>query len=191
MISIEQFKQELLDADDYVCVNPDIGRRLPEYRDHALTDAQQQSFEHHLLFCQKCQDDLAYFQWLVDALKSRRAETNAARFADAIALEMAWEPVELVAAAGEQVHTFDIEEGRITISCDWERGQYTRSPYLWIRWKVEIDSERELSLQFINPETRKIRYEEPLGKLRKGEISFKAEDLGFDPSHERWAILIG
>ena len=190
MISMELFEQELFDADDYVCVNPDIGRRLPEYRDHALTDAQQQSFEHHLLFCQKCQDDLAYFQWLVDALKSRRAETNAARLADAIALEMAWEPLAQTACGMQQEHTFQLADGRIEVICQWESPKAQAPGYIVIWWQADIESERELAIQFFRTDTREILYEEEIGAIRNSHATFTFDELGFDPEHEQWAIAI-
>jgi anti-sigma factor RsiW len=107
-VAFEELEQTLLDAEDYVCVNPDIGRDLHDFIDNILPEPRRKRFDNHLLFCQKCQNDVAYFRGIVSALKSRPLATRVApqiliaRLADAIAWEMAWTPLAQTAAGSQE-----------------------------------------------------------------------------------------
>ena len=197
MILMEQLEQELLETDEYVCVNPDIGRDLLDFLDNQLSPPQRRRFETHLRFCLKCQDDLAYLQSILNALKCRSAATNAApripvtRFADEIALEMAWMPLAQTAAGSKEEHTFQVDDGRIEMTYEWESPKADEPGYVVISWQAEIDSARELTIQFFQPDTHVIFYEEEIGTIRQSHATFTFDELGFDPEHEKWAIAIG
>lgn len=184
-------EQELLRTDAYVCVNPEIGQYLRQYVDGRLSDSQYQEFSDHLVFCLKCQEEVAYIRWVIDTLQSHPKRIDRRLFehiADTISY---WEPIELVAAEGMPKHIFDVEDGRIKMECDWDRPRHTRAAYIWVSWDAQIRSERELTLRFIRPETGETLYSVSLGMIRAGEMSLKTEELGFDPSQTRWAIIIG
>lgn len=106
-----------------------------------------------------------------------------------------WEPQwagQLVTASDipKQVHTFTSEDGDIRISCYWQ-GEYKDEPaYIQLSWKSEIIPESELWVRFVYPETQAIRHEVCLGTVLTGEETFTSDDLGFDPSDERWAISV-
>jgi hypothetical protein len=89
-----------------------------------------------------------------------------------------------------QQHLFTREDGDITISCLW-RGQHRRHPsYITISWKADVTTYNEIHARFVNPETRQQLAEVRLGSDVIGEEVFTSEDLGFDPSSERWALAL-
>ena len=106
-----------------------------------------------------------------------------------------WEPQwagQLVTAADipKQTHAFISENGDIKISCYW-KGQYHDQPaYIQIAWKANLTTESEIWIRFTDPATRVIRSEICLGTGLVGEESFTSDDLGFDPSNEKWAISV-
>ena len=89
-----------------------------------------------------------------------------------------------------QEHLFAREDGDITISCLW-RSQHRRHPsYISISWKADVTTYNEIHARFVNPETRQQLAEVRLGSAVIGEEVFTSEDLGFDPSSERWALAL-
>ena len=54
-----------------ICIDPPIGVYRDDFIAGSLAEPQQQKFEDHLLFCLKCQDDVAYFWWIMTTLKTR------------------------------------------------------------------------------------------------------------------------
>ena len=194
MISIEQLEEELLETDEYICLNPEIGRWLHKYVEHELSDTQRQNFEAHLLFCQKCQDDLAYVQGIVNALKRRSATANAvpripiARFADEIALEITWIPegtgLPCVAAKNRQKKAFPLSNGHITIECQWD------DDAILIEWHIDVRSDQEFWLRLFNPDTGKRYYETCLRTIRDGSATLLREEIGFTPTAQRWSVGI-
>ncbi|MCP4179717.1 MAG: hypothetical protein GY756_18310 [bacterium] len=87
-------------------------------------------------------------------------------------------------------HLFKTKYGEISIECTWEQARYDDSAYIWLFWKADIFEEREIIIRFINPETQMKIYEVSLGKILMGEEVFTSNDLGFDPSNDRWAIAV-
>ena len=106
-----------------------------------------------------------------------------------------WQPQwvgELVTAADipEQEHVFRLEDGEIKISCSW-RSQYNENPaYVWVSWWADISTPGELWVRFARPETETVLAEICLGTHLEGEKVFTNDDLGFDPSREKWAISL-
>jgi hypothetical protein len=76
------------------------------------------------------------------------------------------------------------------VTCRWKSPHEQQSGSIVITWDAEIASDRELSIQFIQPETRAILYEEPIGVIRNGSAAFTFQELGFDPEREKWAFVI-
>lgn len=66
-----ELEQELLETEEYVCVNPEIGEDLHDFLDHTLPEPRRKRFENHLVFCRKCQEDLAYLRWIMTNVKAR------------------------------------------------------------------------------------------------------------------------
>jgi hypothetical protein len=89
-----------------------------------------------------------------------------------------------------QEHVFAREDGDITISCLW-RSQHRRHPsYISISWKADVTTYNEIHARFVDPETRQQLAEVRLGAGVIGEEVFTSEELGFDPSSERWALAL-
>ncbi len=106
-----------------------------------------------------------------------------------------WEPPfagQLATAADipKQEKTFESEYGNIKITCQWDR-QVGREPaYLFLKWEADMETDHEICMRLVNPDTQKTLYDIPLGSIRCGEEAFTAEELGFDPSAEKWAMLL-
>jgi hypothetical protein len=106
-----------------------------------------------------------------------------------------WEPQwagQLVTATDipEQTHLFTSEHGDINVSCYW-RTQYRDEPaHIHIAWKADLLMERRIWLRFLHPETRATCHEVCLGTRTVGEETFTSQDLGFDPSAQRWALSV-
>jgi anti-sigma factor RsiW len=71
-------EQELLETEEYVCVNSEIGRHLPDFVDGTLAKADQKRFENHLIFCQKCQEEVEYLR-LAERMGLGRVDYRALR----------------------------------------------------------------------------------------------------------------
>jgi hypothetical protein len=90
----------------------------------------------------------------------------------------------------EQKHVFRREDGDINVSCFW-RSQHRKKPaYISISWKANVTTRNEIRARFINSETREHLAEVDLGSHFMGEEVFTSDDLGFDPSCERWAMAL-
>jgi hypothetical protein len=90
----------------------------------------------------------------------------------------------------EQKHVFRREDGDINVSCFW-RSQHRKKPaYISISWKANVTTRNEIRARFINSETREHLAEVDLGSHLMGEEVFTSDDLGFDPSCERWAMAL-
>lgn len=90
----------------------------------------------------------------------------------------------------KQEHSFITEEGNIKILCLWEEQHNDEPAYLWLSWEAHLTTEKELWILFLDPETQGIRYEVNLGTDLTEETTFTSDDLGFDPSSEKWAISL-
>lgn len=90
----------------------------------------------------------------------------------------------------EQQHVFRLENGTIEISCSWKPGAGTMPAYLDLAWKADTLMEGELWCRVVDPDTNKILADLPLGSSKEGGKYFTADDLGFDPSQEKWGLVI-
>jgi hypothetical protein len=163
----------------------------------------------HALFCGLCAQEILRIRMVRDAVGQnldeieqeiwgaeeempfyRQRKVPMIPLADNIALEMRWEPLRQTASGIQEEHTFQTADGRITATCQWECPKDHDPGYIEISWQADIESERELSLQFIQPDTHEILYAEHLGVIRNSHATFTFEELGFDPTQEKWAIAI-
>ena len=106
-----------------------------------------------------------------------------------------WQPqwVGQFVGAGDiprQTHSFELEQGRIDVSCAWTPQQGATPAYLDLSWNADIRLEGTLFCRFIQPETQEVLAEFPLGDSKEGGHYFTSSDLGFDPSLEKWALAI-
>ena len=90
----------------------------------------------------------------------------------------------------EQHHTFRLDAGTIEISCSWKPGSGTMHAYLDLAWKADTLMEGELWCRFIDPDTNNIFADLPLGSAKEGGKYFTADMLKFDPSEEKWGLVI-
>lgn len=105
--------------------------------------------------------------------------------------EPQWAGVRATAAdIPEQTQAFSTESGEIKLFIYWCPKYRDQLPYVRIKWEKSFLSSDELWVRFVNPETGGLRSELPLGTFQEGEIFFTSEELGFDPSTEKWALAI-
>ncbi len=90
----------------------------------------------------------------------------------------------------EQKHTFRLEKGAIEVSCSWKPRFGETPAYLDLSWKADTVMEGELWCRFVHSDTNVILAEVPLGSSKEGGKYFTRQTLGFDPSQERWVIVI-
>jgi hypothetical protein len=73
---IQSQEQKTISA-EFECVDPEVGEQcLYKYLAETLSEEQRQEFEHHLVFCHKCQEDLEYLGWAVQQLKTHWTSTG-------------------------------------------------------------------------------------------------------------------
>lgn len=102
-----------------------------------------------------------------------------------------WAGQDVTAAdISKQTHTFTTEDGDITIECYWEKATQYDPAYIWLNWQADLKSEKALNMLFVNPETQGIYHQVNMKTIYTGEETFTDDELGFDPSCERWALSV-
>ncbi len=90
-----------------------------------------------------------------------------------------------------QKHVFQLDEGFIQVTCQWWAASQGQPATVWLEWKTDTILPGDLWVRFTQrDDTSKILAEQPLGNAFRGECSWWASDLGFDPLHEPWALLL-
>lgn len=181
--------------------------QLYAYSTDQLDDESEMHIERHIAFCRKCAQEVAailrieqeteqeFLDWAAEEPMPAEIQlhppdkVSLPELMEHIKSDFWWQPEgageqQVAAATPKQEHEINVDDGSIKIECTWDR------TYIWFSWRARIETDRELSVQFINPDTRKIWHEERLGRLRKGDKTFTSEVLGFDPTREKWAIVI-
>ena len=166
------------------------GDMLYDYVADDLEPAETAIIQEHLAFCGACAEETLRIRFLQDAIEDDGFQRQPMRIADDIAVEIGWELMEQAAGGMQEEHTFNLEDGQIKTTCQWESPKNNQPGYVMIRWDADIESERELAIQFFRKETRDILYEEEIGTIRHSHATFTFDELGFDPEHEQWAIAI-
>jgi hypothetical protein len=134
-------------------------------------------------------------------VKVIRKELTLARFVSElkerliVSMSQAWQPPwagEIVTASSisAQSWPFRMEEGEVKLTCIWSARSKNRPAFLDLSWRANLSIAAELWALFIDPETETVLSEVRLGKRFEGSEAFNADDLGFDPSTERWAVSI-
>ena len=162
---------------------------LHDYVLDDLDPAQTAVIQAHLAYCGECAEETLRLRFLHEAIEGEN-EQPPLRIADDIAIEIGWELMKQAAAGMQEEHTFTVKDGRIMTTCEWETAKVGQVGYIVIQWNADIESDRELTIQFFQPDTHEILYEEEIGTIRNSHATFKFEELGFDPEHEKLAIAI-
>lgn len=173
---------------------------LAEYAAGELSEITAMHVMQHLAWCHECTIEVAGF------MRNHQGENNSpvspadeyGEIKQGLLAEIAseyWEPeyAGLQATAADipqQEHTFSLTEGDIQLTCNWGGPQGSDPAFIWLKWRANIEEERELYARFVDPETQTMRYEARLGTYLEGEETFSSRELGFDPSRERWAVSI-
>ncbi len=123
------------------------------------------------------------------ALKSK-VEKIITWISESCVFPLAGEPL-TASAMSEQEHPFKMDYGEyINISCYWRGKSDDVPPFLKLSWNANITSSSRLWARFTNPDTQETFSELSLGTELEGKAEFEYDDLGFDPSDERWGISI-
>ncbi|GAK58060.1 anti-sigma factor [Candidatus Vecturithrix granuli] len=163
--------------------------RLAEYAAGRLPEADIEVICKHLFFCKSCAKHVA--GWM----RNQTLKDISGILPESILATEYWQPdyAGLQATAADipqQKYTFHLSEGDIQVTCNWGGPQGSDPAFIWLKWQANIEEEREFYAQFVDPETQTIRYAARLGTHLEGEETFSSRELGFDPSHERWAVAI-
>ncbi len=89
-----------------------------------------------------------------------------------------------------QTHTFRTDKGAIELSCFWKPQSGDAPAYLDLSWKADTVMEGELWCRFVHPDTNVVLAEVLLGTGKEGGKYFTRQELRFDPSQKKWAIVI-
>ena len=163
---------------------------LHDYVLDELDPAQTNIIQQHIALCGVCAEETLRIRFVQEAIEADDETTEPVRFVDDLASEIGWELMKQAAAGMHEEHTFQLADGRIEVTCQWESPKEGQIGYVVITWNAEIDSDRELAIQFFRKETRELLYEEEIGTIRHSHATFTFDELGFDPEHEKWAIAI-
>jgi len=91
----------------------------------------------------------------------------------------------------QQSKTFSMEAGEyIKITCDWQPGSKQVPAHLHLEWKANITTQGKLWVRFLNPVSGVKLKDMWLGSRLEGRRDFEGNELGFDPTNEKWAISI-
>lgn len=178
--------------------------QLYDYVSDELDGQEARKVRRHQVFCEACAEEVSAIMRMDDKTE-KRVQKWAGSMTDGKSslrdtliewLSPLWEPLwagQPVTAAdvAAQQHTFTLEDGDITLSCTWKTPYQDEPASILITWKADLFTENELWIGFVNPETQAVRYRACLGTRRTGEERFTCDELGFEPSEERWAMTLG
>jgi anti-anti-sigma factor len=165
--------------------------RLCRYALGQLSEPAAMVVRKHLLFCQSCLGEVAGFL----RHKAYFLQHQPEYLPQPVLATELWEPEfagQQVTAADipQQEHIFHTAEGDLTLRCHWGAPYGSDPAYLWLSYEANLSSEKEFVARFLNPDTQDLRYQAYLGDYRIGEATFTDEELGFDPTYDKWAISI-
>ncbi len=180
--------------------------------DYVMDELDEESARHlrgHLLLCHPCTDGVLRLLMRIEdeldqtamdranEMTGERPGEGPVSVIDALAswISRPWEPRwagQPVTASDipEQEHSFRMDDGEIRLSCNWREAHGEYPAYIRVAWEADIMSPSNIEARFTEPETRKIRAQVRLGTHLAGERTFTSDDLGFDPSRERWAVAV-
>ena len=172
------------------------GERLYDYALGWLDSSENTEIQRHLAVCPACVRELGAMLKFEQSLENEDEQPSLAERA-ALWMSKLWMPLwagELVTAADipTQTHRFEMEagSGEMTVTCFW-RGEDENAPaYLHIAWRADMQTPGEFRARFVSAETQTPLVELTLGRRLYGEKTFTSQELGFDPSRQRWGIGI-
>jgi hypothetical protein len=90
-----------------------------------------------------------------------------------------------------QEHVFQLGEGFIQVTCRWWAAAQGQPATVWLEWKTDTMLPGDLWVRFTQRDnTSVILAERPLGHAFRGECSWVASELGFDPLNVPWALIL-
>lgn len=90
-----------------------------------------------------------------------------------------------------QENVFQLDEGFIKVTCQWWAAAQGQPATVWLEWKTDTLLPGDLWVRFTQRDnTSAILAERPLGNAFRGECSWFASELGFDPMHVPWAMIL-
>jgi RNA polymerase sigma factor (sigma-70 family) len=93
------------------------------------------------------------------------------------------------AAPPTQTQTFYPDEGDIQVTCTWWGAEPGQPAALRLAWRADIAQAGEFWVRFTRPEDATVVLAEvSLGSALAGEAVFAAQELGFDPTRQPWAL---
>jgi hypothetical protein len=93
------------------------------------------------------------------------------------------------AASPTQAHLFYLDEGVIQVTCTWWAAAPGQPAALRLAWQADVALGGAFWARFTRPEdATAVLAEVPLGSTLAGEEVFAAQELGFDPTREPWAL---
>lgn len=107
-----------------------------------------------------------------------------------------WHPVlagELVAAAGArpQQKTFQLGDGNIRVTCEWQAAAQNQPAVLRVGWQARLARPGDLWVRFTRLEDpTDVLAEVQLGSALADAKVFTAHALGFDPTRVPWALTL-
>ncbi len=105
-----------------------------------------------------------------------------------------WQPMfagEAVTAAdlAPQSHRFDMEFGEyVSVNCSWQKED--QDTWLELGWEANIFQKSLLRVQFVNPESKAVLADIPLGTDLCGQKRLASSDLSFHPANDKWAVVV-
>jgi putative zinc finger protein len=95
------------------------------------------------------------------------------------------------AAASPQEHRFYLDEGEITLTCDWSASSPNQPATLRVAWEATLSRPTDLWLRFTQPDDPTALYSEVrLGENWAGEAIFLEQTIRFDPARQPWALAL-
>jgi hypothetical protein len=90
-----------------------------------------------------------------------------------------------------QEETFYLDEGTLHVTCQWWPAAQGRPAGLLLHWHADLTLAGDIWARFTRPDDAAVVLAEmPLGNILDDETAFSAQELGFDPTREPWALAI-
>ena len=90
----------------------------------------------------------------------------------------------------ENIDIISIENGAIKVISSWKPKYKNYLSFVTLSWETNVNIMCDYWACFINPNTNEIYSTICLGGARVGSIKIESDELGFDPSTEKWSISI-
>jgi hypothetical protein len=100
---------------------------------------------------------------------------------------------ELITAADipPEDKTFYLDEGTIHVTCQWWPAAQGRPAGILIHWHADLTLAGDIWARFTRrDDAAVILAQVPLGNALDAEAAFSAQELGFDPTREPWALAL-